>query len=235
MDALTNFIGKYYAAAVIRLVLGGAGVFMMLRYGARDSWYREKPAGRHWDVVLVAFAVAVNNFPIIPLITSHAVVVAGAADWIEHIVFCLSVGFFEEVYFRGLMLPMFIGFFAGRRLKNLWAVVCSSVIFGAVHIFNLFEGVGIGAVVMQIGYSSLIGAMCGVVFVMTKNVWLSVALHTVYNIGGLMLDNGIAEGVIWTAPAVVVTVVVGVSAAVYLGVRFIKFCVTARDSLGEGN
>ena len=51
-------------------------------------------------------------------------------------------------------------------------------------------------VLLQVGYTFLIGAMFAVMTLKTKNVWLSVIIHAIFDFGGL-LTLEIADGDPW--------------------------------------
>ena len=100
-------------------------------------------------------------------------------------------------------------------LRVLFASVLSSAIFGLVHLMNMFAGASVGGVILQVGYSFLIGGMCSIMLVKTANVWYSVILHTIYNFAGGVVGQ-LGSGTIWTLPTVVLTVVVSIVIVVYV-------------------
>ena len=58
--------------------------------------------------ILPAFAVAVNNFPFVSYFAGDCNINATVADILVYAMFCLSVGFFEEMAFRGCVLMFFM-------------------------------------------------------------------------------------------------------------------------------
>jgi len=165
-------------------------------------------------VVLPCFAVAINNFPFLSVVMGEITFSAKATDVILYAIFCFSVGFFEETAFRGCVFSVILDRKKADRWSGLKASVLSSAVFGIIHIVNLFAGAGVGYVILQIGYSFLIGALCSVVLVKTANIWYCVILHAVYNFaGGVAPEFG--NGKIWTAPTVILTVIVAILVTVY--------------------
>lgn len=164
---------------------------------------------------LPCMAVAVNNFPFIPFFLGEAYIDAKPIKILIYAFVCLSVGFFEEMAFRGCIFTVVLE----RTRKNVFgvflAIVISSAIFGIVHLVNVMAGGSVGAVVLQVGYSFLIGGMCSVILVRTSNIWYCVLLHAVYNFaGGVVPECG--GGTIWTAPEIALTAAVAVVVTVYV-------------------
>ncbi len=199
----SRLLGGIVCCALVILLVGS---HLMFKY--------RKGALKRFLVVLPCFAVAINNFPFLSVVMKEISLSAKAIDIILYAVFCFSVGLFEEAAFRGCVFSVILD----RKKLDRWSVlkasVISSAVFGIVHIVNLFAGASIGSVILQIGYSFLIGALCSVVLVKTSNIWYCVILHAVYNFaGGVCPEFG--DGKIWTAPTVVLTVVVAVLVTVY--------------------
>ena len=93
------------------------------------------------------------------------------------------------------------------------------MIFSLIHLVNLFDGASPGAVLMQIGYTFLVGGMCAVVLVASKSVWICVAVHAVYNFCGTIVPRlGETQG--WDTPTIIVTTVLA-SCTCILYVRYL--------------
>jgi membrane protease YdiL (CAAX protease family) len=181
----------------------------------------KKPFWRSVVFALPALAVVVNNLPIYPLFSGIAKVTAPAYQVLLLALECLMVGLFEEVCFRGVILLGFLEKRRGTKKGQFVAIVLSSAVFGAVHLVNIFFGASPGAVVMQIGYSFLIGAMCSAVLMKTANLWLCVILHSVFNFCGALVPR-CGEGIIWEPFTVTVTVVIALLTTVYMVLSFLR-------------
>jgi membrane protease YdiL (CAAX protease family) len=207
--------GEWLCKTFSRL-LGGivCCAVMLLLVGSHLMFKYREGALKRLLVVLPCFAVAINNFPFLSVVMKEITFSANAIDVILYAIFCFSVGFFEEAAFRGCVFSLILDHKKPDRWSVLKASVISSAVFGIVHIVNLFAGASLGSVILQIGYSFLIGALCSVVLVKTSNIWCCVILHAVYNFAGGVLSE-FGSGRIWTAPTVVLTVVVAVLVTVY--------------------
>ena len=202
----------------------GAVVFLalLLNEGYRVMNPLQKPFWRSLLFALPPFLVVVNNMPILSMIWGDAYLVYRApAYMIWFVAECLAIGLFEELAFRGVILLMFAEKRHTTRKGLFWSLVLTSAVFGAVHLVNVLMGAGIGAVILQIGYSFLIGAMCSVVLLKTRNIWLCVILHAVYDFSGTLMPT-LGAGTWWDAPTIIFTALLAVATTAYLVWQFFK-------------
>ena len=194
---------------------GGIACLLFIFLYSKAGSLSPKTTPRSFFIFLPCMAVAVNNFPFIPFFKGEAYVEAQPLSILLYALECLAVGFFEEMAFRECIFTAVLGRSKRRTVDVFWAIVISSAIFGAVHIFNVFAGGSVGAVILQVGYSFLIGGMCSVVLVRTSNIWYCIVLHATYNFAGGIVPR-CGGGTIWTAPEIVLTAVVAVAVTVYV-------------------
>lgn len=172
-------------------------------------------------VVLPCWVIAINNFPIIPVLLGQARITDEPSAILLFAIVCLSVGLFEELAYRGCVFMLVLRNSKKTKKGLFLSVIISSALFGLVHVVNLFVGANPLGVILQVGYSFLIGAMCAFVLIKTGSVWHSALIHAVYNFcGGVVANYG--EGRIWTAPEVALTAVIGVAVAIYVSVALYR-------------
>ena len=182
-------------------------------------------------VVVPALIIATNNFPFVSYFMGECELACSKEELISFTVWCLGVGIFEELSFRGIILPLVhilihesprwrvkikqadgaVSVKIKKRTKKhavFFTVAFSSAIFALTHLVNIFNG-NIGGTIVQIGYTFLIGAMCGIVTVKTGNVALAALVHFVYNFCGMLIEY-CGKGVMWTWQQIVCTASVGV-------------------------
>ncbi|MBR5313196.1 MAG: CPBP family intramembrane metalloprotease [Clostridia bacterium] len=162
--------------------------------------------------LLPASAAAINNFPILGLLTGAVQLHASAADLLLLAAQSLAVGFFEETAFRGFLFPIVLRKFRNRNI--FLPTILASAVFAAVHLVNLFDGISPAAVLLQVGYSFLIGGMCAVVLLKTHCLPFCVLLHAVYNFGGTLVPT-FGSGTVWDPATITVTAVLGVIVLLY--------------------
>lgn len=194
----------FYRSVIFRGLGSIVFVFVLLY---QDFHLFNRPKISHMAVVIPSLAVAVNNFPILGYLQGTVQIAREDLLWLFALD-CLLIGAFEELAFRGVFLPALLVRCGKDRGRLRSTVVLSSAAFGLIHLVNLAEGAGIGATVLQVGYSFLIGGMCAIVLVKTGNLLYCILLHSVYDFGGRFLMIG--TGKLWDTPTVIITAVLAV-------------------------
>lgn len=186
IDMITNSITRFTAGILLMLLLMG--------FGRRDL-FTFKNVKKSLLIIIPALLISINNFPIIAYLDGRANLTEPFYRVILFLIECLSVGFFEEILFRGILLIILIEKL--NHLKNgmFVSVLISSLIFGFLHLVNLFEGASISSTMLQVGYSFLMGMLWAVIYLKTGNLWLVMILHATYNFfGQVMFYLGSVEG-----------------------------------------
>ena len=178
IDMITNSITRFTAGIFLMLVLMG--------FGRRDL-FTFKNLKKSLLIIIPAILISINNFPIIAYLDGRANLTEPFYRVILFLIECLSVGFFEEILFRGILLIILIEKL--NHLKNgmFVSVLISSLIFGFLHLVNLFEGASISSTMLQVGYSFLMGMLWAVIYLKTGNLWLVMILHATYNFFGQVM------------------------------------------------
>ena len=211
-------IGNLIAGSLERLFLAAACVFLMIMYGF-VSTLRPK-LGKGLLPVLAGFAVALANFPFFTLISGELEITESGGAVTLFVFHCLCVGLFEETAFRGFVFPLVLGKLSDRKHGAALSVIVSSGIFAFVHLLNLFSGASVGATIMQVGYTFLIGCMCNVILIATESLLFPVLIHAAFDIGGTIVSLGVATGSNWNTPSIVIMAVIGTLVGIYLILRF---------------
>ena len=123
---------------------------------------------------LAGAIIATSDYPkVMPSLYLIAIVI------IEQIL----IGVFEEFLFRGLLLNILLEKMQRHRFKDkMAAVLISSILFGLVHLLNLFSMPQmVNATIDQVCYSIFIGIFLGVLYLRTHNIWVVVFYHAIYD------------------------------------------------------
>ncbi|MCY9532398.1 CPBP family intramembrane metalloprotease [Paenibacillus alvei] len=111
-------------------------------------------------------------------------------QYVFTLLFTISIGFNEEIYFRGLALR-YIG---EKGIKA--AIIWSSVIFGVLHMANAFGGQNIGYSLLQVVYAFLIGIVFAEIVSITKSLWFVIVWHAAHDFISLLTEGSIETGII---------------------------------------
>jgi membrane protease YdiL (CAAX protease family) len=205
---------------VTRLLGAAAFLPLLIRSGYRVTRFTDRKPLRGILISLPALAVAVNNIPLIGLATGEVKIIRSGIYMLLFVAQAVSIGLFEEIAFRGVLFPAILENRRSTKKSIFWSTVISSAVFGGIHLFNLLLGAGPGGVLLQVGYSFLIGGMCAVVLIHTRCVWICVLIHSVFDFGGFFTET-VGEGRIWDPVTVALTALLGVAVLVFmLGVMF---------------
>ncbi len=210
------------SGSVLRLILSAVAIFLICKYRFNRAFYSFNAKGLL--LILPAFLVVIFNSPIIALINNGVTFNQSGVNVFTFILYCLSVGLFEETVFRGLIFPLCLNVTKKSKLNLFYAVALCSGIFAILHLFNLLGGANVGATFLQVGYSFLIGGLCAICLAVTKNLFIPVILHAIFDFGGLMLNNpyGIGVGNQWDVLTIILTAVIGVLTCAYMVVLCLK-------------
>lgn len=203
-QGLSNTVGVI--AAVIALIYLKTGLF------------RKPSKVLH---LIIPCIVALNNFPYFSYFSGNMQLLrTSAGDILLFAWYCLSIGFLEEFIFRGVLFSLLADCFTKDRVGLIKTFVISSLIFGLAHLINLISGAGVGATLLQVGYTTLTGGLFAFVLIKTKNLLCCAGVHALYNFCGLLMDSqtrlGLGAGVVFDVPTVVLTVIIAIIAIIYV-------------------
>lgn len=95
----------------------------------------------------------------------------------------LGVGFSEEILFRSFLIK------AIMNKNSKVAILLPSIIFGILHITNLFGGANVVITILQIIYATSFALMCSMFFYKTNNIIPCMICHSITNITNTFLPN----------------------------------------------
>lgn len=88
----------------------------------------------------------------------------------------LFVGINEEICMRSLILNNLILKYGKSKKEVYKAILISSVIFGVIHLVNIFFIPPVTVVVQAINAASA-GVLFSVIYICSKNIWATIAIH----------------------------------------------------------
>ncbi|MDO4488558.1 MAG: CPBP family intramembrane metalloprotease [Eubacteriales bacterium] len=139
----------------------------------------------------------------------------GVDTIIKAIIMALSAGVAEEVMFRGLGIANWMRI---RRDDKaiVQSMVVSGLIFGLMHITNVFFGANLLTSVGQVIYAIGLGMLFAAVYIRTGNLWLGIIAHfiidfTAFLDAGLVASEGVMTQEI-NIPSLIFTGIIGIFA-----------------------
>ena len=209
-DTLIRVFASFF---LVLIVLSG-------REGAAFA-IRGEGLGKKLLIILPCFPVAIVNFPFSALITGSATVDKTNLVWL-FVINCFFIAFVEEVFFRGLLQPIFYRIVKGKKFDVILSVLMTSAAFAAWHLVNLLSGASVGATLLQVVYTFLLGCMFSFMIIETGSVWWCVLAHAIFDVGGriiILLGSGSFQDTAFWILTIVVGVLVGVYVFVMLMIR----------------
>lgn len=173
------------ANAVLALIQSAYMLWWLHKNDLMRDFYLNKPAGNAKNMLYY--------LPLLLISTSNLWLGVRMnltpAELGFHILLMLSVGFLEELIFRGFL-------FKALRKKNLkTAVIVSSLTFGVGHIINFFNGSGMSfkAVLLQIVLAVLIGFLYVMVYLRSGSLIPCILSHQTINILSAFANHQASE------------------------------------------
>jgi membrane protease YdiL (CAAX protease family) len=98
----------------------------------------------------------------------------------------IGIGIREEVIFRGIIGNALASKYATDK-KGLWfAVIVSGLLFGGVHINNIFYGVKLMGLIAQIVSACGAGLLFTAIYLRGGNIWVLMLIHAIVDAGALL-------------------------------------------------
>ncbi len=172
-DSLSLSIGKeHLISALASLIASAALVIWIFRQKLNAKFGLTRPVCTNEALYYIPLIVVTLQNVYFGAVFEHDL-----EYYILYIIKMLSVGFLEEVIFRGFLFKAM----SENNVKS--AVLVSSITFGIGHIVNLFNssGMNIADNLIQVVMAALIGFMYVLLFIKTKSLVPCIVSHGVFN------------------------------------------------------
>ncbi len=221
---------NYFVKSSLFHLLGSIGVILLLI--KEKSKLFNLPIKLLW--ILPALFIAVDNFQFASYFNGNMSFASFITplDVIAFAVCCLLTGLFEEVVFRGALFSVIARLLKKGKGSIIKTVVITSLIFGVMHIFNIFSG-DVAGTFIQVGYSTLTGALFAFTLIKTQNLLTCAFTHALFNFCGNLFsaERGLGNGVVFDLPTIITMAVVSLFIAVVVIVSTIKYSQNECESL----
>lgn len=93
----------------------------------------------------------------------------------------ISVGFFEEVLFRGWALYILLQAWGATRRGLVTACIVQALLFGPLHLLNALGDEPIMLVLSNTVFATIVGIAFGAAYAYSRSLWTCVTIHTLIN------------------------------------------------------
>lgn len=210
---------EYYNNFISKIIQNVGGFIVVLIYAKYLNIKLFAPV-KNFAFIIPCLIIAINNLQWYALLNGKMQLIhTTIKDYLLFSGYCLSIGLFEEVVFRGIIFTFLLGYFRKDKKGLFVSCVLSSIIFGLMHLFN---GFSMGTL-LQVCYTTLTGLLFAICYVKTKNILIPAIVHSIYNFCGMLFSlEGLGSGVVFDTGTVVVMAIVDVLVAIYIIYDFIK-------------
>ena len=206
-----NVLYNRFIAKMVQQTCGSAaGILILQRLNIKLF---RKP--QNWLYLIPCFIIAIDNFQFSAYFNGQMELIhTKPIAFILFFGYCISIGLFEEVVFRGIIFSIIAGYCTKDKKGFLKTYIISSVVFGLAHLFNGFSF----GTILQVGYTILTGGLFAFCLIKTKNILCCALVHGVYNFCGLLFDarQGLGAGVVFDVGTVITMAVVSVVIGVFV-------------------
>lgn len=129
------------------------------------------------------------------LILGNTTVSVSGGKIVLLVITALMVGISEELLIRGILINGLIDYDGKVTVSTIRkAIIISSAVFGALHIFNVFTGVTFLAAFIQALNAALMGIFFGTLYIRSgKNLWPCILIHALWDLIGF-INSGMLVG-----------------------------------------
>ena len=137
-------------------------------------------SGPMYLIIAYYFSDSIQMFSTVPMELSSG---AFFDALINQLFFGLTPGITEEYLYRVILMGIIMHLAMGKKHRLALAVGISTVVFGVVHIVNIFFAhAPLAATLSQVTYATAMGLLFGAVYARTRNIIAPMVLHTVVDV-----------------------------------------------------
>ena len=180
-ESLDDVPGILVQSIVTAAYLGVGFILLFLLCKAKASWFLSnwKFNGKQIVAIVILFLPFVVFLPL-----NQIVIQINPSGLISDLLHHFSIGFYEEILFRGVLLVAFFWLYAKSNIKNpvVAVLVFNGLFFGYYHLINLLvNDAPLWGTFLQCNGAGLMGLQWALFTIVTRNVWLPAISHFLYN------------------------------------------------------
>ncbi len=167
-----NVSTKYFIVATFNIFFAVVSFYLIKKYKLVDLAGLGKQKLKNWFLLLFPLYIVLINWPEQGEINFESI---STINYIALLVWCLSVGFSEELMMRGFIQSLFLKKFATTKKRLVLSVLGAAFIFGILHLVRFDKG--LYGEITQVLYATFIGTMFGALLLRTNKIWPLIILH----------------------------------------------------------
>ena len=186
-------MGSQSQGAVSAIIVSALSIVLLIIY---NKWFSPEFDGvfkAHVplkEILMVSSVMAILIIGCIILNTVYAGVVFRPS--LSFLCLALMAGISEETIFRAMLIPIGMRYLKGKN--RAWtAVIISSVIFGPIHMANIFMGADPVMTVIQVFMATCGGFVLAGIYLRTGSVIPGMIAHAIYDFINFATDPTINE------------------------------------------
>lgn len=188
----------YFIREILSKVLPAVGIMLLFKATYSTKQFSAKSFFKCFISGLVFLVISAGELiGLLIYMNTEGKSFKGIPDIIVYIIFVLAIGLSEELFFRGVLPDIIRGNEIGSedvsKKRAILAAVVSSLLFGFVHIVNIFVGQGVYDTIGQMIYASCVGFIFYAVYNKHKNLYGLIVLHAIVDFAGLA-RGGLIKG-----------------------------------------
>jgi membrane protease YdiL (CAAX protease family) len=204
-----NKIASISPVFPVNILLSVIALLVLFKTKSWDQVFLSRHTGGISSVRIYAPLAAVFAITAIASIATSGITVSSVSNLIYLVLLSLSVGFIEELLFRGIIIRAWL------KKGVYMAVGFSTALFGLGHLMQLMGGQSAFGTVLQIVFSLVLGLALALVVVRTWSIWGVIVFHTLFDFVQLVSTSptaNVTDSSLYSVPMIgtlVCTIILG--------------------------
>lgn len=184
---ITLFNFKYGTEAILETIMLAIILIVLKKSNNLNILVKKKektlPSLKYGGILLLIIAILF-------LSNVEGAVGARPGNILNLILYCILIGISEELLCRGWIQNSFLKRFGKSEKGAFLSILFASLVFGFIHITNVFAGNTILETVAQILQTTSLGFLLGMIYYKSGNIWTPIILHATYDFAIMTAEVG---------------------------------------------
>lgn len=183
---ITGIVEQGFVSILLVILLSRLGLVQAAGFTKPSQW---KQIWLVWPILILTVLNGSDLFEgLLTIDTSRPMLIVLFA------LLYLSVGFVEEILFRGVIMTLLVKKWGSTRKGIYLAVITSSLLFSILHFVNFLAGrYTLLAVFTQIGFALFFGVFFGACMLRNNSIWPVIFTHALFDAFGNFSDISVGS------------------------------------------